>query len=44
MREPETRERLAVAARRHAVAELSWEATARRFEECYVQAAALASR
>jgi len=44
MREPETRERLAGAARRHAVDQLSWEATARRFEECYVQAAALASR
>jgi glycosyltransferase involved in cell wall biosynthesis len=44
LREPETRERLARAAREHAVERLSWEATARRFEECYVQAAALAAR
>jgi len=44
VREPETRERLGQAARRDAVDRLSWEATARRFEECYVQAAALAAR
>ena len=44
VREPETRERLGQAARRVAVEQLSWEATARRFEECYVQAAALAAR
>jgi glycosyltransferase involved in cell wall biosynthesis len=44
MREPETRDRLGGAARRDAVETLSWEATARRFEECYAQAASLASR
>jgi len=44
VREPETRARLGREARRDAVERLSWEATARRFEECYVQAAALAAR
>jgi glycosyltransferase involved in cell wall biosynthesis len=43
-REPETRERLGREARRQAVERLSWEAAARRFEECYVQAAALDAR
>jgi len=40
-REPATRERLGRAARERAVARLGWEATARSFEECYAQAAAL---
>jgi len=44
IREPRTRERLGQEARRGAVERLSWEATARRFEECYVQAAALDAR
>jgi glycosyltransferase involved in cell wall biosynthesis len=44
VREPETCARLGREARRDAVERLSWEATARRFEECYVQAAALAAR
>jgi glycosyltransferase involved in cell wall biosynthesis len=43
-REPETRERLGREARRQAMERLSWEAAARRFEECYVQAAALDAR
>lgn len=43
-REPETRERLGAEARRRAVQALSWEAAARRFEECYVEAAALDAR
>jgi glycosyltransferase involved in cell wall biosynthesis len=41
IREPQTRERLGQEARRRAVDGLSWEAAARHFEECYVQAAAL---
>jgi glycosyltransferase involved in cell wall biosynthesis len=44
IREPQTRERLGREARRRAVERLSWEAAARRFEECYVQAAALDAR
>jgi glycosyltransferase involved in cell wall biosynthesis len=44
IREPQTRERLGAEARRQAVERLSWEAAARRFEECYVQAAALDAR
>jgi glycosyltransferase involved in cell wall biosynthesis len=44
LREPDTRERLGRAARADAVSKLSWEATACRFEECYAQAASLASR
>jgi glycosyltransferase involved in cell wall biosynthesis len=44
IREPQTRERLGQEARRRAVERLSWEAAARRFEECYVQAAALDAR
>jgi len=44
IREPLTRARLGEAARREAVERLSWEAAARRFEECYVQAAALDPR
>lgn len=44
IREPETRERLAREARRTAVERLSWNATARAFEECYAQAAALDTR
>jgi glycosyltransferase involved in cell wall biosynthesis len=44
IREPQTRERLGREARRQAVERLSWEAAARRFEECYVQAAALDAR
>lgn len=44
IREPQTRERLGAEARRRAVETLSWEAAARRFEECYVQAAALDAR
>jgi glycosyltransferase involved in cell wall biosynthesis len=43
-REPETRERLGREARRQAVERLSWEAAARRVEECYFQAAALDAR
>jgi glycosyltransferase involved in cell wall biosynthesis len=43
-REPQTRERLGREARQQAVQKLSWEAAARRFEECYVQAAALDAR
>jgi glycosyltransferase involved in cell wall biosynthesis len=44
LREPETRERLAREARRHAVERLSWDAAARAFEESYAQAAALDAR
>jgi glycosyltransferase involved in cell wall biosynthesis len=40
-REPETRTRLGGEARRRAETALSWDAAARRFEECYAQAAAL---
>jgi len=43
-REPETRERLGHAARRTAITRLTWDAAAAAFEECYVQAAALAAR
>ncbi|HET8645502.1 MAG TPA: glycosyltransferase, partial [Vicinamibacteria bacterium] len=43
-REPQTRERLGREARRRAVERLGWDAAARRFEECYVQASALDSR
>jgi glycosyltransferase involved in cell wall biosynthesis len=42
--DPDLRRRLGAAARRQAVETLSWQAAARSFEECYVQAAALASR
>jgi glycosyltransferase involved in cell wall biosynthesis len=44
VREPETRERLARAARRLAEARLTWEAACRSFEACYEQAAALDAR
>jgi glycosyltransferase involved in cell wall biosynthesis len=44
LREPDTRARLGAAARRTAVAELSWDVAARRFEEGYAQAAALDAR
>ena len=43
-REPETRQRLGREARRRAVESLSWDAAARRFEECYAQAATLDAR
>ena len=43
-REPETRRRLAREARRRAEQALGWDAAARRFEECYAQAAALDAR
>jgi glycosyltransferase involved in cell wall biosynthesis len=43
-REPETRARLGREARRRAENGLSWDAAARRFEECYAQAAALDAR
>jgi len=43
-REPDTRARLALAARRTAELRLSWDAAASAFEECYAQAAALAAR
>jgi glycosyltransferase involved in cell wall biosynthesis len=43
-REPQTRARLGAAARRLALERLSWESAARRFEECYVEAAALDTR
>lgn len=43
-REPETRARLAAAARATAETRLSWSAAAQAFEECYAQAAALAAR
>jgi len=39
--DPAARERLGREARAHAVAHLGWDAVARRFEECYAQAAAL---
>jgi glycosyltransferase involved in cell wall biosynthesis len=42
--EPETRARLARAARRLAETRLTWEATCRSFEACYEQAAALDAR
>jgi glycosyltransferase involved in cell wall biosynthesis len=42
--EPETRRRLAAEARRRAEKALGWDAAARRFEECYAQAAALDAR
>jgi glycosyltransferase involved in cell wall biosynthesis len=44
VREPDTRARLGAAARRTALERLSWEATARAFEDCYVQATALDAR
>jgi glycosyltransferase involved in cell wall biosynthesis len=44
VREPETRERLAHAARADAVAQWSWEATARRVEETYARAVVRAAR
>jgi glycosyltransferase involved in cell wall biosynthesis len=43
-REPETRARLAAAARATAETRFTWSAAAQAFEECYVQAAALAAR
>jgi glycosyltransferase involved in cell wall biosynthesis len=43
-REPETRRTLGAEARRRAEEQLSWEASARLFEECYAQAAALDAR
>lgn len=43
-REPETRRRLGEDARRGAERALSWDAAARRFEECYAQASALDAR
>jgi glycosyltransferase involved in cell wall biosynthesis len=43
-REPETRRQLSAEARRRAEAALGWDATARRFEECYAQAATLDAR
>jgi glycosyltransferase involved in cell wall biosynthesis len=42
--DPALRARLGAAARRQAVERLSWDAAGRNFEECYVQAAALAAR
>lgn len=42
--ETATRERLASAARKTALTQLSWDAAAQAFEECYVQAAALEAR
>jgi glycosyltransferase involved in cell wall biosynthesis len=39
--DPATREQLGREARAQAVARLGWDAVARRFEECYAQAAAL---
>jgi glycosyltransferase involved in cell wall biosynthesis len=44
LRDPMARKRLGDAARRSAVEKLSWDATARKIEECFVQAKALASR
>jgi len=44
VREPETRERLGRAARRLATERLSWDATAKAFENCYGEAAALETR
>jgi glycosyltransferase involved in cell wall biosynthesis len=43
-REPETRARLAAAARATAETRLTWSAAAQAFEESYAQAAALAAR
>jgi glycosyltransferase involved in cell wall biosynthesis len=43
-REPDTRRALAGEARRRAERDLTWEAAARRFEDCYAQAAALDAR
>jgi glycosyltransferase involved in cell wall biosynthesis len=43
-REPETRRRLGEEARQRAEQGLSWDAAARRFEECYAQASALEAR
>jgi glycosyltransferase involved in cell wall biosynthesis len=43
-REPALRDRLGAEARRGAEERLGWEAAARRFEECYAQAAALDAR
>jgi glycosyltransferase involved in cell wall biosynthesis len=42
--EPSTRRALGEEARRRAVLDLTWEAAARRFEECYAEAAALDAR
>jgi glycosyltransferase involved in cell wall biosynthesis len=42
--EPETRARLAAAARATARERLTWSAAAQAFEDCYAQAAALAAR
>jgi glycosyltransferase involved in cell wall biosynthesis len=42
--EPETRARLGREARRRAETTLGWDVAARRFEECYAQAAALDAR
>ncbi len=44
MRDPDLRARLGAAARVRAERELTWSAAARRFEECYAEAAALAPR
>lgn len=44
VREPETRARLGAAARHTAETRLTWSAVARALEDCYAQAAALASR
>ncbi|HVR72448.1 MAG TPA: glycosyltransferase family 4 protein [Vicinamibacteria bacterium] len=43
-REPHTRRALGDEARRRAERDLTWEAAARRFEECYAEAAALDAR
>jgi glycosyltransferase involved in cell wall biosynthesis len=43
-REPDTRRALGEEARRRAERDLTWEAAARRFEECYAAAAALDAR
>jgi glycosyltransferase involved in cell wall biosynthesis len=43
-REPETRSRLGVEARRRAESSLTWEAAAAAFESCYAQAQALDAR
>lgn len=42
--EPETRRRLGEAARRHAASELTWQHTARAFEELFAEASALDAR
>jgi glycosyltransferase involved in cell wall biosynthesis len=44
LREPDPRRRMGAAARALAVGELSWGEAARRFEECYAQAATLDAR